>query len=157
VRDTLFNPIWLKREKLYNSLDENKIVELLDARPDLTEQAEINEGLKIQKNDILLFVTSKLTIGKMQVIVIDKDSMLTVKYSLYSYNTIIDWGNPFRIKNNTVVNIDNPHVKDIADDELDFKWSFTNKATLFPQNAVSLFLLKPSRTNNLKLKPYVRN
>ncbi|WP_456375963.1 hypothetical protein [Lutibacter sp.] len=157
VSDTLFNPIWLKREKLYNSLDENKIVEIVDARPDLTEQAEINEGLKIQTNDIILFVTSKLTIGKMQVLAIDKNNLLIVKYSLYSYNTIIDWGNPFKMKNNTVVNIDSPHVKNVAVEELDFKWSVTNKAKLFPQNNISVFLLKPSRTKNLKLKPYVRN
>ena len=157
VNDTLFNPIWLKREKLYNSLDENKIVEIVDGRQEFLEQADYIEGIQLQKNDILLFVTSKLTIGKMQVLAIDKNNQLIVKYSLYGYNTIIDWGNPFKINNNAVVNIDSPHVKDVADDELDFKWSFTNKATLFTQNAVSLFLLKPSRTNNLKLKPYVRN
>lgn len=157
VIDTLFNPIWLKREKLYTSLDENKIVELLDGRQEVLEQADHINGIQLQKNDILLFVTTKLTIGKMQVLEIDKDNKLIVKYSLYSYNTIIDWGNPFRIKNNAVVNIDSPHVKDVAAEELDFKWSVTNKAILFPQNAVSLFLLKPSRTNNLKLKPYARD
>ena len=157
VSDTLFNPIWLKREKLYTSLDENKIVELLDGRKEVLEQADHINGIRIQKNDILLFVTSKLTIGKMQVLEIDKDNKLIVKYSLYSYNNVIDWGNPFRIKNNAVVNIDSPHVKDVAAEELDFQWSVTNKAILFPQNAVSLFLLKPSRTNNLKLKLYVRN
>ena len=157
INQEIFKPIWLKREKLYNSLDENKIVEIVDGRQEVLEQADYIEGIQLQKNDILLFVTSKLTIGKMQVIAIDKDSLLTVKYILYSYGNVLDWGNPFRIKNNDVVNIDYPHGKDIAAEELDFKWSVTNKAKLYPQNAVSLFLLKPSRTNNLKLKPYVRN
>jgi len=157
VNDTIFNPIWLKREKLYNSLDENKIVELLDGRQEVLEQADNINGIELQKNDIILFVTSKLRIGKMQVLAIDNDSMLTVNYSLYSYNNVINWGNPFRIKNNAVVNIDSPHVKGVAAEELDFKWSATNKATLFPQNNISVFLLKPSRTKNLKLKPYARN
>lgn len=157
VSEELFNPIWLKREKLYKSLDENKIVEIIDARPDVTEQADHIEGIQLQKNDILLFVTSKLTIGKMQVLEIDKDNHLTIKYNLYSYNTIIDWGNPFRIKNNAVINIDNPIVKDVADEELDFKWNITaNNPTLFPKNNISLFLLKPSRTKTLEIKKFNR-
>ena len=156
IDEKLFNSIWLKRENLYNSLDENKIVEIIDARPDVTEQADNIYGIELQKNDILLFVTSKLTIGKMQVLAIDKDNKLIIKYSLYSYNNVIDWGNPFRIKNNAVVNIDSLYVKDIAVEELDFKWSVTNKPTLFPQNAVSLFLLKPSRTKLLEIKKFIR-
>ena len=157
INQELFNPVWLKREKLYNSLDENKIVELLDGRQEVLEQADHIKGIQLQKNDILLFVTTKQTIGKMQVLAIDKNNQLIVKYSLYGYNTIIDWGNPFRIKNNTVVNIDYLHVKNVADEELDFKWSVTNKATLFPQNAVSLFLLNPSRTKTLEIKKFIRN
>lgn len=157
VNQELFNPIWLKREKLYNSLDENKIVEIIDARPDVTQQADNIEGIQIQKNDILLFVTTKLTIGKMQVLAIDKDSLLTVKYSLYSYNSVIDWGNPFRIKDKAVVNIDSPHAQNVVVEELDFKWSVTtNKATIFPQNNLSIFLLKPSRTKTLKIKKFIR-
>lgn len=156
INRELLNPIWLKREKLYNSLDENKIVEIIDARPDVTEQADNIKGIQPQKNDILLFVTSKLTIGKMQVLAIDKNNQLIIKYCLYSYNTIIDWSNPFRVENNTVVNIDNPHLQNSALKELDFKWSVTNKATLFPQNNISLFLLKPSRTKTLEIKKYIR-
>lgn len=157
IKQELFNPIWLKREKLYNSLDENKIVELLDGRQEVLEQANNVYGIELQKNDILLFVTSKLTIGKMQILYIDKNNQLTLKYSIYSYNTIIDWGNPFRIKNNTVVNIDSPHVKNIPTKDEDFKWSATtNKATLFPQNNISVFLLKPSRTTALEIEKYVR-
>ena len=156
INNKLFNPIWLKREKLYSSLDENKIVELLDGRQEVLEQANNVKGIKLQKNDILLFVTSKLTIGKMQVLAIDKDNNLVVKYSLYSYNNVIDWGDPFRIKNNVGVNIDNPHLKDKAVEELDFKWSVTNKATLFPQNNISVFLLKASRTTALIIKKYRR-
>jgi len=151
----LFNPTWLKREKLYNSLNENKIVEILDGRQDVLEQDNIIEGIQLQKNDILLFVTSKLTIGKMQVLKIDKNNQLVIKYSLYSYNNIIDRNDSFKIKNNTVVNIDNPHYKKTAIKELDFKWIATNKQTLFSQNNISVFLLKPSRTTALRIKKYI--
>lgn len=157
INQELFNPIWLKREKLYNSLDENRIVELLDGRQEVLEPADDNSGIQLQKNDILLFVTSKLTIGKMQVLAIDKDNQLTVKYILYSYGNVLDWGNPFRIKNNTVVNIDSPHEQNVAAKELDFKWgATTNKATLFPQSHISVFLLKPSRSKTLIIKKYIR-
>ena len=156
INGELFNPIWLKREKLYNSLDENKIVELLDGRQEILEQADNIEGIHLQKNDILLFVTTKRTIGKMQVLAINKNNELIVKYSLFNYNTIIDWGNPFRIENNAVVNIDTPRVQEVLDKELDFKWSVTNKAILFPQNNISLFLLKPSRTKTLEIKKFIR-
>jgi hypothetical protein len=156
INKAFFNPIWLKREKLYNSLDENKIVELLDGRQDVLEQDDIIEGIEIQKNDILLFVTSKLTIGKMQVLEIDENNQLVIKYSLYSYNNSIDRSDSFKIKNNTTVNIDNPHYKKIAIKELDFKWNATNKPTLFSQNNISLLLLKPSRSKNFKIKPFKR-
>ena len=156
INKDLFNPTWLKREKLYNNLDENKIVELLDGRQDILEQADNIYGIELQKNDIVLFVTSKLTIGKMQVLKIDENRQLIIKYSLYNNNNIIDWGNPFKIKNNTVVNIDNPHYKNVATEELDFKWNITNIVKLFPQNNISVFLLKPSRSKNLEIKKYVR-
>ena len=146
VNKELFNPIWLKREKLYNSLDENKIVELIDAQQEVLEQADNIKGIELQRNDILLFVTSKLTVGKMQVLTIDEDNQLIIKYGLYSKsNSITDWRESFIIENNAAVNIDSPNVKEIAPKELDFKWSATNKATLFPQNNISVFLLKPSR------------
>ena len=157
IDQELFDPVWLKRERLYNSLlGEQKIVELLDGRQEVLEQADNIEGIQLQKNDIVLFVTSKRTIGKMQVLAIDKDNQLIVKYSLYKSNNVIDWGNPFKIKNNTVVNIDNPYLKEIAVKELDFKWNVTNKATLFPQNNISVFLLKPSRSKTLKIKKFIR-
>jgi hypothetical protein len=156
INHRLFNPIWLKREKLYQSLNENKIVELLDGRQDVLEQADNIEGIELQKDDIVLFVTSKLTIGKMQVLEIDENDQLIIKYGLYSYNNIIDSNNSFKIKNNTVVNIDNPHYKKTADKEFDFKWIVTNKPTLFSQNNISVFLLKPSRTTALRIKKYIR-
>ena len=93
----------------------------------------------------------------MQVLEIDKNKQLIIKYDLFSYGKIIDGRDSFKIKNNAVVNIDRPFVKDVAPKDLDFKWNVTNKATLFSQNNISVFLLKPSRTNNLKIKPYARN
>ncbi|MBT8317739.1 MAG: hypothetical protein HKP59_08925 [Lutibacter sp.] len=155
VSDTLFNPIWLKREKLYTSLGEQRIVELFDGRQEVLEQVDSIDGIELQKNDIVLFVTSKLTVGKMQVLEIDKNKQLIIKYDLYSYGKIIDGGDSFKIKNNTTVNIDNPHYKKTATKDLDFKWSVTNKATLFSTNS-GFFLLKPSRTKALTIKKYRR-
>lgn len=156
INQELFIPIWLKREKLFNSLDENKIVELLDGRQEVLEQADNIEGIQLQKNDILLFVTSKLTIGKMQVLAIDKDHQLTIKYILYSYGKVLDLRNSFKIENNTVVNIDNAHEQNVAVEELDFKWNATNKPTLFTQKKSSIFLLKPSRTKTLEIPKFIR-
>lgn len=156
INKELFNPIWLKREKLYNSLGEQRIVELFDGRQEVLEQADNIEGIELQKNDIILFVTSKLTVGKMQVLEIDENNQLIIKYDLYSYGKIIQGSNSFKIKNNTVVNIDNPQYKKAADKELDFKWTVTNKPTLFSQNNISIFLLKPSRTTALRIKKYIR-
>jgi len=156
IKSELFNPIWLKREKLYKTLNEDKIVELIDTRPDVMEQADNIYGIELQKNDILLFVTSKLTIGKMQVIAIDSNNQLIIKYSLYRDNDVIDWRDSFKIKNNSIVNIDTPHVENIEHKELDFKWSFIKKGILFPQNNISVLLLKPSRTKTLKIKEYFR-
>ena len=159
VSDTLFNPIWLKREKLYQYFGYNKINELIDARQDLFEQAENIEGIKIQKNDILFFVTSKLNLGKMQVIAIDEYDQLLIKYVVYNYTngSMMDFSNSLKIKNNSLVNIDNPHYKNAETKELDFEWRVTTKSNLFPKNNLSFLLLKASRTNTLKLKPYARN
>lgn len=156
VNPELFNPIWLKREKLYNSLDENKIVELLDGRQEVLEQADNVKGVELQKNDIVLFVTSKLTIGKMQILSIEEQKQLYIKYDLYSYNQVFDGKNSFIIKNNTALNIDSPFVKNVVSEDLDFKWNITDKVRLFPQNNISVFLLKPSRTKTLEIKNYSR-
>ncbi len=154
VSDTLFDPIWLKREKLYQSLDENKIVELLDGRQEVLEQADHIDGIRLQKNDILLFVTSKLTVGKIQVLAIDKNNQLIIKYSIYSYNDILDWRDSFRIKNNSLVNMDNITYKKGTATELDFKYK---NLQLIPQNNIGIYLLKASRTKTLRLKSYARN
>ncbi len=154
INKELFNPIWLKREKLYKSLGEQRIVELLDGREEVLEQADNSKGIELHKNDIILFVTSKLTVGKMQVLEIDKNKQLIIKYSLYSYSKIIDGRDSFKIKNNTAVNIDNPHYKKSDAKELDFKWNETNKETLFSQNNSSVFLLKPSRTKALEIPKF---
>lgn len=150
-----FNPIWLKREKLYNSLDEDKIVELFDGRQEVLEQADNVKGIELQKNDIVLFVTSKLTIGKMQILAIE-EQQLNIKYYLYSYNQVVDGKDLFEIENNTALNIDSPFVKNVVSEDLDFKWHITDKVWLFPQNNISVFLLKPSRTTTLEIPKFRR-
>ncbi|SDW14957.1 hypothetical protein SAMN05444411_101162 [Lutibacter oricola] len=156
INKAIFNPTWLKREKFYNSLDGDKISEIVDTRPNVTEQADNIKGIELQKNDIFLFVTNKLQLGKMQVLKIDSNKQLIIKYSLYSFNNEINKNNSFTIKNNTLVNIDAPFSKESFPKDLDFKWSVSNKTKLFPQNNISVLLLKPSRTT-LEIKKYKRN
>jgi hypothetical protein len=156
INKELFNPTWFKRENLYQSLGEQRIVELFDGRQELLEQADNIKGIELKKNDILLFVTSKLTIGKMQVLEIDENNQLVIKYSLYSYGKIINGSDSFKIKNNSAVNIDNLQYKIIAKKELDFEWKATNKGTLVPLKG-SYSLLKPSRSKLLEIKAFVRN
>lgn len=152
----MFNPTWLVREELYNSFDENKISEFVDARPDTWEQVDNSKGMELQINDILLFVTTKLAMGKMQVLAIDKNNQLIIKYELYSNYNLIDSDHSFKIKNNTSVNIDSPYAKNEDLKELDFKWNVAKKARLFPQNNISILLLKASRTKSLEIKEYRR-
>ncbi len=155
INKKLFNPSWLKREKLYNSLNGNKIGELVDARQDLLYQVDNLKGFKVQKNDILLFVTTKLNLGKLQILNIDKNNKLQIKYQLYTNNGFEpDTRDSFKIKDSSFVNMDNITYKKAAATELDFKYENTQ---LIPQNNIGLYLLKASRTINLKLKPYIKN
>ena len=153
VNDTIFKPVWLKREKLYNTLNGDKITELFDARQDLLFQADNIKGFHIQKNDILLFVTTKLNTGKLQVLNIDENK-ITIKYHLYTTNGFDDdLRNSFKINNNALVNIDNSTYKKSEATDLDFKYE---NNIIIPQNNISIYLLKTSRTKSLKLKPYTR-
>jgi len=149
-----FNPNWLKREKLYKSLNGNKISELLDGRQDLLHQVDNKKGFKIQKNDILLFVTSKLSLGKMQILSID-DNKVNVKFTLFNnINEVAGFSNSLSIKNNSIINIDETSQKTEESKELDFEYK---NFKIIPQNNIGVYLLKTSRTKNLKLKPYVRD
>lgn len=153
INKVVFNPIWLKREKLYNSLDNQKIVELFDGRQEVLEQADNTEGIEIKKNDILLFVTTKLNVGKLQILNIDQH-YLTIKYQLYETNGFeFDSRDSFKIKESTMVNMDNITYKKATTSELDFKYE---NSTIVPQNNSSVFVLKPSRNSALEIKKYRR-
>lgn len=150
----LFNPSWLKRDKLFKSFDGNEIGEIVDARQDLLIQAETIEGIDIKKNDILLFVTTKLNLGKMQVLNIDKNKV-NIDFTLYNgVNNIVSFRNFFSIKNNTLLNIDDVPFKTEDISQLDFKYE---NSKLIPQNNIGIYVLKASRTSSLKLKPYTKN
>lgn len=154
INDTLFNPTWLKREKLFKSFDGNKIGGILDARQDLLMQAENTKGIDIQKNDILLFVTTKLNLGKIQILSVNENKV-NINFTLYNnVNNIVSFRNSFSIKNNTLLNIDDIPFKTEDSSQLDFKYE---NSKLIPQNNIGIYLLKASRTASLKLKPYNRN
>ncbi len=156
INKEIFNPIWLKRQKLYNSLDDNKIGEIVDARPDLIEQAEIEEGLKIQKNDILLFVTKRNFLGKMQVLDITKKNQLKIKYSIYSFGKEVISRELVTIENNTSIDLDSPDIVTNQERRLEFKWEVTENANIFPLNNKSILLFKTSRTKTLAITPCKR-
>ncbi len=154
IDEKLFNPIWLKRDKLYKSFDGNEIGGILDSRQDLLIQAENIEGITILKNDILLFVTTKLNLGKIQILSIDKNKA-NINFTLYNgVNNIVSFRNSFSIKNNTLLNIDDVPFKAKDSSQLDFKYE---NSKLIPKNNIGIYVLKASRTTSLKLKPYTKN
>ena len=157
INQALFDPIWLKREKLYNSLNDGKIEEIVDTRQDLFEQVDNIEGIRIQRNDIILFVTKSNYLGKMQVLSIDESNKLSIKYSIYYFGKEVAINNLFEIKNNSIIDLDNSSVKTDEVSDLDFRWKNGKTANLFPLNNKSFLLLKASRTSSLKLKPHERN
>ncbi len=149
VNKKLFNPIWLKREQLYKSLNANKIGELLDTRPNLLTQADNKKGIKIKKNDILLFVTTKLSLGKMQILNIGKNNQLYIKYQLYDTNGfVLDTRNSFKINTNSVVNMDNITFKKAKATELDFKYE---NSKIIPQNNIGIYRIRINKLNNFKI------
>ena len=136
----------LKSDKLYQNLDGEKISELLDARPDLLTQADNIYGIQIQKNDIFLFVTTELKDGKLEILSIDEQIEMTIRYTLYDFNRAITKDqNSMVLDHNQLIDIDKESTKVLDSRELDFKWGDTENPTLFPQNNISLFLLKESR------------
>ena len=156
IDQELFDPVWLKREQLYQSIDEAKINEITDGRHDLYVQADNEKGIQLQKNDILLFVTAKLNLGKMQVLNIDENQQLSIRYSIYDYGKEIVLRQDFKVENNSLVNLDNSNAECTDLKQSGFEWKVTKKANLFPSNNLTVALLKTSRTNTLKFKPFVR-
>ena len=149
----IFNPIWLKRERLYKSLNNQKIVELFDGRQDVLFQADNINGFRVRKNDILLFVTTKLAVGKLQILNIDPNQ-ITIKYQLYNSNGFkLDTRDSYKIKDSSLVNMDNITYKKSTNTELDFKYE---KSIIIPQNNISILLLKPSRSKSLEIPKFRR-
>ncbi|WP_457611404.1 hypothetical protein [Lutibacter sp.] len=144
----IFNPVWLKREKLYQLLDKNKIEEILNKRSNLLKRLKNKKGIKIRKNDILLFVTTNFRLGKLQVLNIDTKNRLNIKFKWY-YNNNSEGSNrdSYTIKNNSLVDIDAVATAEEKTEKIDFRWVKRDKPYLFPINNVKIYLLKSSRTN----------
>lgn len=150
INDSLFDPIWLKREQIYQSFDRNILDELLDSPQDLLEQADNVDGIEVMKNDILFFVTTDYRLGKMQVLLLDED-VLTIKFGWYNNdNSLGNFSELFKIEKNTFVDIDKAVTIEEKTKEVDFKWDNTGKSILFPVNNIGIYLLKSSRTNTFK-------
>lgn len=136
----------LKSDKLYQNLDGEKITELLDARPDLLTQADNIYGIRIQKNDIFLFVTTELKVGKLKVLSFDEQIKIIIKFTCYDFNnSLVKNQNSMALAHNLLIDIDNESTKVLDSRELDFKWGDTENPTLFPQNNISICLLNESR------------
>ena len=148
IDKSVFNPLWLVRKQTYQSFDRNKIDEYLDSRLDILEQADNVEGIKIRTNDILLFVTTDNKLGKMQVLNIDENNHLNIKYTLYDQTNEVSSSNKkLIVENNAFLDIDNEIINETDTKMLDFKWRINNNSNLFPQNNIGVYLLKASCTS----------
>lgn len=135
--------------EIYQSLDGEKISELLDARSGLLTQADNIYGIKIQKNDVFLFVTTELKVGKLQVLSFDDKVKMVVKFALYDFNNaLLENQNSLVLNHNRLIDIDKQSTEVKDSNELDLKWGDAENPTLFPQNNISILLLNKSRHAN---------
>lgn len=103
---------------------------------------------EIKKNDIFLFVSSGLYLGKMQVLSIDENKQLSLKFILYSKDySVASYRERYRIENNTLLDIDNLSIEYEENKDIDFLWESADKSKIFPKNNIGIYLLKSSRTN----------
>jgi len=144
--------IWLKRQKYYESFDGFKIVELLDANPNLFTQADNKKGIEIKKNDIIFFITSSLKVGKMQVLDIDTKNTLNIKFDLFSFNNELEsYRESYTLENSSLLEIDMVSIETEKSRDVDFLWERSKNSNLFPQNNIGIYILNSSRTNDFKL------
>lgn len=148
INKAIFNPIWLKREKRYKSLNANKINNLIDEHSSLLKSASKKRGIKVKKNYILFFVTTKQNIGKIQVLNVEKNKSIRVKYELfYKDNIQTEVKNNFKIETNTIIDIERNELVDTTSKDLDFKY---DNSKFIPLNNCKIYLLKSSRNNKYK-------
>ena len=89
---------------------------------------------------------------------ISDKNKLTIKFKwYYNDNSVGSNRGSFRLNSNSLVDIDAVTTKEEISKEIDFKWGNGELQTIIPQNNIGIYLLKASRTKNLKLKPYARN
>ena len=130
----------------YESLDGDKICELVDARPDLLTQADNCGGISLHENEILLFVTSDLRLGKLLVLKIDEKKTLHFKYRLYSQTSNALYRNQIlSMDDGDFLDIDKKRMLENCDKAADFKWVVTDQATLIPQNNIGIYLLRSTQ------------
>ncbi len=142
INPAVFDPLWLEREKLYASLDGPEISVLLDSNSEFLTQADNIKGVKVEKNNILLFVTSDLRLGKMQVLSIDSENQLKIKFMLYELDNSTGVNRiSFAIEDNSLCNIDNALFEIEKNNGVDFEWIVTKKSNLFPVNNIGIYLL----------------
>jgi hypothetical protein len=147
INNSIFNPVWIKRERVYQSFDRNKLDEFLDVRQELMKQADNVEGINIEKNDILFFVTTNHRLGKMQILSCNENA-ITIKYKwYYNDNSVGSNSDSFLINKNTFIDIDAVTTDVEKTSEVDFRIEDTRPTILFPQNNIGIYRLKASRTN----------
>lgn len=145
IDKNIFNPEWLEKYLFYQKLEYNKISELLDARQDLLKQAEEN-GLDLEKGDVIIYVTSDMNLGKLQILNIENEQ-LTIKYVNYdNVGEIINQSDNLIIKNKFSCNLDQGTTDENNTYRQDFKWSSSPNNTLFQYCNLGFYLIKSSRT-----------
>ncbi len=144
IDKNIFNQKWLEKYLFYQKLDNNKIGEFIDARPDLLKQAEEN-GLDIEIGDVIIYVTSDINLGKLQILNID-NKQLTIKYVNYNnIGEIIGQSDNLIIKNRFSCNLDQGTTNENNTYRQDFKWSSSPNHILFTYCNLGFYLIKSSR------------
>ena len=85
----------------------------------------------------------------MQVLNIDGNNRLSIKYILYDQSIeVLCPNDKLILEDGALIDIDNETIHVTDPKTLDFKWQITEKANLFPQNNIGIYLLKSSRNKD---------
>ncbi len=139
----IFRPKWYLNQLKYQELDGSTIIGMIDVNAKDLKQAHHKKGIQIKEDDILLFVTTNLFVGKLQVLKIDEEENLIIRFKLYNTNYGLETNREiFKIKSNSKLNITDASFEKELTSNTDFIWEKGEESMLIPQNNISLFLVK---------------
>ncbi|MFK5877892.1 MAG: hypothetical protein QM478_00195 [Flavobacteriaceae bacterium] len=146
IDSNIFAPKWYLNQLKYQGLDGSTIIGMMDGDTKHLKQAHHKKGIQIKVDDILIFVTTNLFVGKLQVLKIDKEDNLIIRFKLYNTNYGLETNREnFKINSNSKLNITNASFENELTSNTDFVWEKDKKSMLIPQNNISLFLINPKK------------